>query len=101
MNNYTNTENAIEFIKGAKTCTVSFTNQKHINKIKKLYESNKEDFSYYAENADGSICAKIPLKWIKISNPKRNNRELTEEEKDVLRERIKKMHEAKAAKRNN
>lgn len=88
-------ENVIEFLKGQRTCTVTFSNQKHINKIKKLYETDKDDFSYYKENADGSICARIPLKWIKISNPKRQGREYTEEEKEALRERMKKMQAAR------
>lgn len=33
-----NKENMIEFLSGQRTCTVTFTNQKHINRIKKLYE---------------------------------------------------------------
>ena len=57
-----NMENVLEFISGARTVTVSFTNQKHINRIKKLYEERKDDFKYFHENTDGSICAKIPLK---------------------------------------
>lgn len=93
--NFNNTENMIEFMKNAKTCTVSFTNPKHIKKIKKLYETDKDSFSFYIENDDGSVCAKFPLKWIKISNPKRASRELTEEEREALRERMKKMHDAK------
>lgn len=84
-----NTENVIEFLKNARTCTVTFTNQKHINKIKKLYEERKEDFSYFHLNPDGSVCAKIPLKWVKISAPAtRGKREMTEEQKAALRERL-------------
>ena len=75
-----NTENMVEFISGARTATVSFTNRKHINRIKNIYEERKDDFKYFRENHDGSICAKIPLKWIKISPTKRNSRIYTEEE---------------------
>ena len=84
-----NMENVLEFISGARTVTVSFTNQKHINRIKKLYEERKDDFKYFHENTDGSICAKLPLKWIKISPPKINNRIYTEEEKRKIAERLK------------
>ena len=84
-----NMENVLEFISGARTVTVSFTNQKYINRIKKLYEERKDDFKYFHENTDGSICAKIPLKWIKISPPKINNRIYTEEEKIKIAERLK------------
>ena len=83
-----NSENMIEFISGTRTATVTFTNQKHINRIKKLYEERKDDFKYFKENKDGSICAKIPLKWIKISPTKRNSRIYTEEEKRKIAERL-------------
>ena len=84
-----NMENVLEFISGTRTATVTFTNQKHINRIKKLYEERKDDFKYFHENTDGSICAKIPLKWIKISPTKRNSRIYTEEEKRKIAERLK------------
>lgn len=80
-----NKENAIEFLTGDKTCTVSFTNPKHVNKIKKLYEKYPDDFGYMVQNNDGSVCAKIPLNWVRINKP--TTKELTEEEKEVLRER--------------
>ena len=54
-----NMENMIEFISGTRTATVTFTNQKHINRIKKIYEERKDDFKYFKENKDGSICAKL------------------------------------------
>ena len=92
MNNEYDTcqENVIEWIKGQRTCVVTFSNQKHINKIKALYEEYKDDFTYFKENKDGTICAKIPLKWIKISNTKR---EYSEEQKEKLRERMKNMRD--------
>lgn len=83
----TNRENMIDFITGTKTATVSFTNQKYINKIKKLYESHKEEFDYMVENKDGSVCARIPLSWIKITPPK----QMSEEQKQAASERLKQM----------
>lgn len=83
-----NTENVLEFISGARTATVTFTNQKHINRMKKLYEDRKDDFKYFKVNKDGSVCAKIPLKWIKISPTRTNNRIYTEEEKQKITERL-------------
>ena len=82
-------ENVIDFITGERTATVTFTNRKHINRIKNIYEERKDDFKYFRENHDGSICAKIPLKWIKISPIKRNSRIYTEEEKRKIAERLK------------
>ena len=84
-----NNENCIEFLSGERSAVVSITNRKHINRIKKLYEERKDDFKYFHENTDGSICAKIPLKWIKISPTKRNSRIYTEEEKRKIAERLK------------
>lgn len=81
-------ENVLEFISGARTVTVSFTNQKHINRIKKLYEERKDDFKYFHENTDGSICAKIPLKWIKINSGSKTGRVMTEEQKEAARVRL-------------
>ena len=83
-----NTENVLEFISGTRTATVTFTNQKHINRIKKLYEERKDDFKYFKENTDGSVCAKIPLKWIKINPGSKEGRVMTEEQKEAARIRL-------------
>ena len=83
-----NTENVLEFISGTRTATVTFTNQKHINRMKKLYEERKDDFKYFKENTDGSVCAKIPLKWIKINAGSKTGRVMTEEQKEAARIRL-------------
>ena len=83
-----NNENCIEFLSGERSAVVSFTNKKHINRIKKLYEERKDDFKYFHENTDGSICAKIPLKWIKLNPGSKNGRVMTEEQKEAARVRM-------------
>ena len=90
-----NTENVLEFISGTHTATVTFTNKKHINRIKKLYEERKDDFKYFVENSDGSVCAKIPLKWIKINPGSKTGRVMTEEQKEAARIRLQKARENK------
>ena len=90
-----NTENVLEFISGTHTATVTFTNKKHINRIKKLYEERKDDFKYFIENPDGSVCAKIPLKWIKINPGSKEKRVMTEEQKEAARIRLQKARENK------
>ena len=90
-----NTENMIEFISNTHTTTVTFTNQKHINRIKNLYEERKDDFKYFVENKDGSICAKLPLKWIKINPGSKTGRIMTEEQKEAARIRLQKARENK------
>ena len=83
-----NNENCIEFLSGEKSAVVSFTNKKHINRIKKLYEERKDDFKYFHENTDGSICAKIPLKWVKLNPGSKTGRVMTEEQKEAARIRL-------------
>lgn len=83
-----NNENCIEFLSGERSAMVSFTNRKHINRIKKLYEERKDDFKYFHENTDGSICAKIPLKWVKLNPGSKNGRVMTEEQKEAARIRL-------------
>ena len=90
-----NMENVVEFIFGTRTATVTFTNQKHINRIKKIYEERKDDFKYFKENTDGSVCAKIPLKWIKINAGSKTGRVMTEEQKEAARIRLQKARENK------
>lgn len=85
-------ENCIEFLSGERYATVSFSNRKHVNRIKKLYEERGSEFKYLYENEDGSICAKLPLKWIKVNAGSlpgtRAKREMTEEQKEELRQRL-------------
>ena len=83
-----NNENCIEFLSGERSAVVSFIHRKHINRIKKLYEERKDDFKYFHENTDGSICAKLPLKWIKINPGSKNGRVMTEEQKEAARVRL-------------
>lgn len=83
-----NTENMIEFLTGTRTATVTFTNQKHINRIKKLYEEWKDDFKYFKQNDDGSVCAKISLRWVKINPGSKTGRVMTDEQKEAARIRL-------------
>lgn len=83
-----NNENAVEWFTGERTATVTFTDRKMINRVKKLYEDRKDEFKYLVENEDGSICAKLPKKWIKINAGSTTKRELTEEQRQELRDRL-------------
>lgn len=89
MEIYNNNENVIEFLNNQHTITVSFCMQKWINKIKKLNESYPDDVKILAENDDGSICAKLPIKYLKISAPKK----VSEEQRQAASERFKKLRE--------
>ena len=93
--NMENNENMMEFISGDKTATITFTSRKHINRIRKLYKQRKNEFSYFIENKDGSVCAKIPLKWLKINPGSQTNRTMTESQKEAARIRLAKYREQK------
>lgn len=77
-------ENVISFLKGSDTATVTFSQGRYITKIKKLAEKYPDEVQICSENKDGSIVAHIPVSYIKINNSKR---EISEEERELLRER--------------
>ena len=86
LNNESSQECAIEWIRNARTATVTFPgNTKYSSKIKKLSEEYPDDVKIRYENKDGSIVATVPVKFIKISAP----RKVSEEQKEAMRERIK------------
>lgn len=80
-----NKENVIEFLSGEHYCVCTFTNRTHIRRIKEIYAERKDDFKYLYVNEDGSVCAKIPLKWIRINPTRVTKREISEEQKEKLR----------------
>ena len=86
---WTNNENAIEFETGYNTCTVSFTNRKFCNKVKRLHEKKPEGFEVFEVNPDGSVYARFPLSWLKITPPAK--RELTEKQREELKARFAKI----------
>lgn len=79
-------ENTIEFTTGSKCVTVSLSQGRYKNRVKQLAKSHPEECEIVAENQDGSICAHIPVKWIRI-NP---GSEISEEHKEKLRENLRK-----------
>lgn len=84
-----NIENNIEWLTNQRKAAASFTQEKWVKKIKKLYEEHPEEMELH-ENYDGSIFVKFPLKWVKISCVKR---QLTDEQKQAMAERLKKARE--------
>ncbi len=60
-------ENNIEWYTGSDRCLVSFTQKKFINRIKRMAENFPELVEIVAENADGSLTARIPLRAIHLT----------------------------------
>ena len=64
-----------------------------LTESKNYMKKKKDDFKYFVENPDGSVCAKIPLKWIKINAGSKTGRVMTEEQKEAARIRLQKARE--------
>lgn len=77
-------ENVIEWLKGQKTVTITLTSgSKFANKLIELNKTHDEiDVRI---NEDGSVFAHVPLKWIKISPP----RKMSDEQRAIIGERLK------------
>ena len=73
-----NTENCIKWIRDEERATLSLTQRRIISRVKKLAVDHPKECQIVAENKDGSICAHVPVSWIRI-NPRI---ELTEEQRE-------------------
>lgn len=76
-------DNVIEFFSEERTATLSLHRRKYISRIKKLKKLRPDEVDY-VENADGTICAHVPVSWIKI-NP---TKILTPDEQEERRLRL-------------
>lgn len=81
-------ENNIEFLKGATTATVCFSQGRYVTRIRKLAESHPDECKILYTNSDGSIVAHIPTKWVKISP----TRKVSDKQKEAASERLKMYH---------
>ena len=81
-------ENVIEWYNNESMALVTLNQGRYISRVRKYAKEYPDECEIVAENPDGSICAHIPLKWIKISKV---NREVSEEQKKVYAERMRQM----------
>lgn len=85
-------EFAIEWTKGGNYAGVTVpTGTALKSKLIRLAEKNPDEVKVIAENEDGSLFAHIPVKYIKISPP----RKMSEEQKEAASERFKQMWKEK------
>ena len=80
-----NNENCIEWLSGQHNIVCSISQQKYITKIKKLAEKYPKKVKIEF-NKDGTICAKLPIKALKLSIIER---ELSEEQRQEMSRRFK------------
>ena len=88
-------ENVIGWYKDYEIATVTFSQGRYISKIKMLAEKYPDDVKIL-ENTDGTILAYIPVKAIHISITHRA--EMSDEQKKVRSERLKKARTARKKK---
>lgn len=76
-------DNNIEFVKGSKTATCTFSQQRYVGKIRKLAAEHPNEVEIVAEN-ENSIVAHIPVNYVKISPP----RQMSDEQRQAAGERL-------------
>lgn len=80
-------ETVFEHISGYDCVGVSTSERSWKTKILKLKAKFPDDVRIVAENADGSLYAKVPYKWVKISKP----RHVSDKQREAAGERMRKM----------
>ena len=83
-----NIENVIEFLENQERATVTFSQGRYKGRIRKLAAERPEECQVVAENKDGSLCAYIPVSWVKITPPAVR----TESQREMARERMRRYH---------
>ena len=78
-------DNVIEFFSEERTATLSLHKKKYVNKLRKYFESHADEMDF-TQNPDGTVCATVPVSWIKISPPRR----MTDEQREAARIRFSK-----------
>lgn len=81
-------ENVIEFLKGQSKATVTFSQGRYKTRIKKLAEKFPEECNIIAENQNGSICAHIPVAWLRINPPMSLTEEQRQHRAKLMRQNI-------------
>lgn len=87
-------ENIIEFLKGKKVMSTTFSQLRLTNKIIKLSGKYPEEVKILKHNKDGSIYAKMPVNYLHIYKPGSGpKKEYTEDERMAFRERVTRKNE--------
>jgi len=82
-------ENVIEWLTNDDHIAVTFSQKKYINKIKKFAKEDKN--VYLVENEDGSVFARLPIRYLKLNKP----RSISDEQREAARQRLTKYREEK------
>lgn len=91
-------ETVYEHSAGRETFTVTTMEQRQIGMIRRLAEAHPEDVHIISDE-NGCLMAHLPYKWMQIRAPRKV--ELTEERKEELAERLRRMRENQAKPNEN
>ena len=81
-------ETTINYLQEDKTMSVFTSQRKWLNKLTKYADEPNSGVKVLYENDDGSKIFEVPINWLKISPPRKNN--MTEEQKLKAAKRLKK-----------
>lgn len=90
-------ENVIEWVKDSKTATLTLSQRRVVSRVKGLAENRPKECQILAENEDGSICAHIPVSWVKIGPPKR----VSDEQREISRNNMLALHSKRGVTTDN
>ena len=80
-------ENVIEWLRGQDTVALTLcSGSKFANKMMKYSKSHPNEVTCHV-NKDGSVFAHVPLRWLKVSPPRR----MSEEQRQKAGERMRQM----------
>lgn len=89
-------ENSIEWLTGDNRVSLTISQTKWVNKLRKLHEANPSEVGFVS-NTDGSAFASVPLSYLKISAP----RKISDEQRQALSSRAQEMRAARSSNSNN
>ncbi|MCD7743984.1 MAG: helix-turn-helix transcriptional regulator [Lachnospiraceae bacterium] len=84
-------ENVIDFIKDSDRATVTFSQGRYKSRVEQLAKNRPDECRIMARNDDGSLCAQIPVKWVRITPPREV--QLTDEQRREIGKRLAKSKE--------
>ncbi len=81
-------ETTIDHVKGEDFITITCAETWSINLIDKYSQSHPDEIKILHTNEDGSMVARMPKKWLKLSPP----RQMSDEQRKNASDRFKAMH---------
>ncbi len=78
-------ENVIEWITGDAYISVTVTQERYRNWLRKMHDDKPERFKDFRDDNNGYVWAVIPATWLRLAIPKSET--LSEEQLEALRER--------------